>query len=164
MWEKREEEWQREKAARDHLMNEVLAVRQRQIQEKMELNRRAQEESIRYREQLIKELEEAKELTRREKEQEKELKTAWRQELEAQVPCAPETFPDAEGARAMSGLTETTLFSLCPADRTALARAGGAAAPEGGGRGGEISPAALPGAGAAGGQVHGGAGLSPQGR
>lgn len=51
----------------------------------MELNRRAQEESIKYREQLIKELEEAKELTRREKEQEEELKTARRQELEAQV-------------------------------------------------------------------------------
>ncbi|XP_065548153.1 trichoplein keratin filament-binding protein isoform X1 [Lathamus discolor] len=85
MWEKREEEWQREKAARDRLMNEVLAGRQRQIQEKMELNRRAQEESIRYREQLIKELEEAKELTRREKEQEEELKRARRQELEAQL-------------------------------------------------------------------------------
>lgn len=55
----------------------------------MELNRRAQEESIRYREQLIKELEEAKELTRREKEQEEELKAARRQELEAQVPCSP---------------------------------------------------------------------------
>lgn len=51
----------------------------------MDLNRRAQEESIKYREQLIKELEEAKELTRREKEQEEELKTARRQELEAQV-------------------------------------------------------------------------------
>ncbi|NXT25503.1 TCHP protein, partial [Syrrhaptes paradoxus] len=86
MWEKREEEWEREKAARDRLMNEVLAGRQRQIQEKMELNRRAQEESIKYREQLIKELEEAKELTRREKEQEEELRTARRQELEAQVP------------------------------------------------------------------------------
>ncbi|KFM10619.1 Trichoplein keratin filament-binding protein, partial [Aptenodytes forsteri] len=85
MWEKREEEWEREKAARDRLMNEVLAGRQRQIQEKMELNRRAQEESIKYREELIKELEEAKELTRREKEQEEELKTARRQELEAQV-------------------------------------------------------------------------------
>ncbi|KAM9526349.1 trichoplein keratin filament-binding protein [Guaruba guarouba] len=85
MWEKREEEWRREKAARDRLMNEVLAVRQRQIQEKMELNRRAQEESIRYREQLIKELEEAKELTRREKEQEEELKAARRRELEAQL-------------------------------------------------------------------------------
>ncbi|NXV81489.1 TCHP protein, partial [Atlantisia rogersi] len=86
VWEKREEEWEREKNARDRLMNEVLAGRQRQIQEKMELNRRAQEESIKYREQLIKDLEEAKELTRREKEQEEELKTARRQELEAQVP------------------------------------------------------------------------------
>ncbi|KAM6377560.1 trichoplein keratin filament-binding protein isoform 2-T2 [Pluvialis apricaria] len=85
VWEKREEEWEREKKARDRLMNEVLAGRQRQIQEKMELNRRAQEESIKYREQLIKELEEAKELTRREKEQEEELKTARRQELEAQL-------------------------------------------------------------------------------
>lgn len=85
MWEKREEEWEREKAARDRLMNEVLVGRQRQIQEKMELNRRAQEESIKYREQLIKELEEAKELTRREKEQEEELKTARRRELEAQL-------------------------------------------------------------------------------
>ncbi|KFQ12627.1 Trichoplein keratin filament-binding protein, partial [Leptosomus discolor] len=85
VWEKREEEWKREKAARDRLMKEVLAGRQRQIQEKMELNRRAQEESIKYREQLIKELEEAKALTRREKEQQEELKAARRQELEAQV-------------------------------------------------------------------------------
>ncbi|NXY07666.1 TCHP protein, partial [Pteruthius melanotis] len=85
MWEKREEEWEREKAARDRLMNEVLAGRQRQIQEKMELNRRAQEESIKYREQLIKELEEAKEGTRREQEQEEELQRARRRELQAQV-------------------------------------------------------------------------------
>ncbi|NWX21876.1 TCHP protein, partial [Aegotheles bennettii] len=85
VWEKREEEWEREKVARDRLMSEVLAGRQRQIQEKMELNRQAQEESIKYREQLIKELEEAKELRQREKEQEEELKTACRQELDAQV-------------------------------------------------------------------------------
>ncbi|NWW48071.1 TCHP protein, partial [Pedionomus torquatus] len=85
VWEKREEEWEREKKARDRLMNEVLAGRQRQIQEKMELNRQAQEESIKYREQLIKELEEAKELSRREKEREEEQKTSRRQELEAQV-------------------------------------------------------------------------------
>ncbi|CAN8192812.1 unnamed protein product [Coccothraustes coccothraustes] len=84
MWEKREEEWEREKVARDRLMSEVLAGRQRQIQEKMELNRRAQEESIKYREQLIKELEEAKEGTRREKEQEDEQKRAHRRELQAQ--------------------------------------------------------------------------------
>uniref|UniRef100_A0A8C0BBN1 Trichoplein keratin filament-binding protein n=1 Tax=Buteo japonicus TaxID=224669 RepID=A0A8C0BBN1_9AVES len=85
VWEKREEEWEREKVARDRLMNEVLAGRRRQIHEKMELNRQAQEKSIKYREQLIKELEEAKELTRREKEQEEELKAAGRRELEAQL-------------------------------------------------------------------------------
>uniref|UniRef100_A0A8B9NXX5 Trichoplein keratin filament-binding protein n=1 Tax=Apteryx owenii TaxID=8824 RepID=A0A8B9NXX5_APTOW len=97
VWEKREEEWEREKKARDRLMSEVLAGRQRQIQEKMELNRRAQEESVKYREQLIKELEEAKELTRREREQEEELKTARKQELEAQVwfsfqVCTPDVY------------------------------------------------------------------------
>lgn len=51
----------------------------------MELNRRAQEESIKYREQLIKELEEAKEGTHREKEQEEEQQRARRRELQAQV-------------------------------------------------------------------------------
>ncbi|KAF2987071.1 hypothetical protein EK904_005126 [Melospiza melodia maxima] len=84
IWEKREEEWEREKVARDRLMSEVLAGRQRQIQEKMELNRRAQEESIKYREQLITELEEAKEGTRRDKEQEEEQQRGHRRELQAQ--------------------------------------------------------------------------------
>ncbi|NXX22240.1 TCHP protein, partial [Podargus strigoides] len=85
VWEKREEEWEKQKMARDRLMNEVLAGRQHQIQEKLELNRRAQKESIKYREQLIKDLEEAKELMRWEKAQEEQLRTAHRQELEAQV-------------------------------------------------------------------------------
>ncbi|NWI52988.1 TCHP protein, partial [Calyptomena viridis] len=84
VWEKREEEWEREKVARDRLMNKVFAGRQRQIQEKMKLNRHAQEETIKYREQLIRELEEAKEQRRREEEQE-ELNRAHRQELEAQA-------------------------------------------------------------------------------
>ncbi|NWR30090.1 TCHP protein, partial [Tachuris rubrigastra] len=85
VWEMMKEEWEREKVARDHLMKEVFAGRQRQIQEKIKLNRCAQEETLKYREQLIRELEEAKELSRREKEREEELKTAHRQELEAQV-------------------------------------------------------------------------------
>ncbi|XP_014373308.2 trichoplein keratin filament-binding protein [Alligator sinensis] len=85
VWERREEEWEKERKARDRLMNEVLAGRQHQIQEKMEFNRRAQEESVKQREELIRELEEAKELTRREREEEEELKTARKQELEAQL-------------------------------------------------------------------------------
>ncbi|XP_038618880.1 trichoplein keratin filament-binding protein isoform X2 [Tachyglossus aculeatus] len=85
MWQKREEEWAQERQARDKLMNEVLAGRQLQIQEKMEQNRRAQEESLKCREQLLRDLEQAKELTWREKEEAAELKTARKQELEAQV-------------------------------------------------------------------------------
>ncbi|KAJ7309866.1 hypothetical protein JRQ81_007940 [Phrynocephalus forsythii] len=85
VWEKREEEWERERKARDRLMAEVLAERARQIRERMELNQQAQEESVKSREQLIRELEEAKQLTQREKEEEALQKTARRRELEAQL-------------------------------------------------------------------------------
>ncbi|XP_062999807.1 trichoplein keratin filament-binding protein [Elgaria multicarinata webbii] len=85
VWEKREQEWERERKARDRLMAEVLAERARQIQERMELNRQEQAESVKCREQLIQELEEAKQLTQREKEEEAVLKTARRRELEAQL-------------------------------------------------------------------------------
>ncbi|XP_077895055.1 trichoplein keratin filament-binding protein isoform X3 [Ictidomys tridecemlineatus] len=85
MWEKREAEWAREQSARDRLMTEVLMGRQQQIQEKIEQNRRAQEESLRHREQLIQNLEEARESARRAREESEELKSARKQELEAQV-------------------------------------------------------------------------------
>ncbi|XP_006147913.1 trichoplein keratin filament-binding protein isoform X1 [Tupaia chinensis] len=85
VWEKREAEWAREQSARDRLMSEVLTGRQQQIQEKIEQNRRAQEESLRHREQLIRNLEEAREAAHREKEEHEELKSARKQELEAQV-------------------------------------------------------------------------------
>ncbi|XP_020657550.3 trichoplein keratin filament-binding protein [Pogona vitticeps] len=85
VWEKREQEWERERKARDRLMAEVLAERARQIRERMELNRQAQEESVKLREQLIQGLEEAKQLTQREKEEEAGQKTLRRRELEAQL-------------------------------------------------------------------------------
>ncbi|KAM4827621.1 trichoplein keratin filament-binding protein [Thomomys bottae] len=85
MWEKREAEWARERNARDRLMREVLMGRQQQIREKIEQNRRAQEESLKHREQLIQSLEEARELARRAKEEREEQKSARKQELEAQV-------------------------------------------------------------------------------
>lgn len=85
MWQKREEEWERERQARMRLMQEVLVGRQRQIMERIETNRRAQEESVQLREMLIQELEEAKVTTQRMKDEEEEEKTARKQELEAQV-------------------------------------------------------------------------------
>lgn len=85
MWEKREAEWAREQIARDRLMSEVLTGRQQQIQEKIEQNRRAQEETLKHREDLLKSLEEGKQLAQRAKEESEELKSARKQELEAQV-------------------------------------------------------------------------------
>ncbi|XP_059510942.1 trichoplein keratin filament-binding protein isoform X1 [Stegostoma tigrinum] len=85
MWQKREEEWERERQARMRLMQEVLVGRQQQVLERLDMNRRAQEESVQRREDLIRELEELKETTKREKEEEEELKTARKQELAAQV-------------------------------------------------------------------------------
>ncbi|XP_036028063.1 trichoplein keratin filament-binding protein [Onychomys torridus] len=85
MWERREAEWAREQSARDRLMNEVLMGRQQQIQEKIEQNRRAQEETLKHREKLIQSLEEAKQSAQRAKEEKEELKSARKQELEAQV-------------------------------------------------------------------------------
>uniref|UniRef100_A0A4X2KIZ7 Trichoplein keratin filament-binding protein n=1 Tax=Vombatus ursinus TaxID=29139 RepID=A0A4X2KIZ7_VOMUR len=88
MWEKREAEWERERQARDRLMKEVLAERQHQLQEKIELNRRAQQEALKCREQLIRGLEEAREEAQRGRAEEVELKTIWRRELESQVSAA----------------------------------------------------------------------------
>ncbi|XP_013931313.1 PREDICTED: trichoplein keratin filament-binding protein [Thamnophis sirtalis] len=85
VWEKREEEWGRERKARDRLMAEVLAEREQQIQQKVERNRHAQQESVRCREQLIQRLEEAKQLTQREQEAALERKTARKEELQAQL-------------------------------------------------------------------------------
>ncbi|KAM8962005.1 trichoplein keratin filament-binding protein [Pelodytes ibericus] len=85
VWAKREAEWERERNARNRLMKEVLTVRQLQIQERIEQNKLAQKESLKNREQLIRELEVAKQLTSREKIEEEAQKTARKIELEAQI-------------------------------------------------------------------------------
>lgn len=66
-------------------LGQVLTGRQQQIQEKIEQNRRAQEETLKHREKLIQSLEEARQAAQRAKEEREELKSARKQELEAQV-------------------------------------------------------------------------------
>lgn len=73
---------------------QVLAERERQIREKMERNRLAQEESVQCRAQLISELEEAQRLTQREREEEAGLRSARKQELEAQVGAPWQSRPE----------------------------------------------------------------------
>ncbi|XP_062310051.1 trichoplein keratin filament-binding protein [Osmerus eperlanus] len=57
VWEKREAEWEKESRARERLMQEVLAGRQQQLEQKVQQNREDQEETLRRREELIQELE-----------------------------------------------------------------------------------------------------------
>ncbi|XP_053375365.1 trichoplein keratin filament-binding protein-like [Mercenaria mercenaria] len=68
MWQKREAEWEKERRARERLMKEVLESRTEQIEERMEAVRFRHEESIKQREQLLRELEIANQLTRRDQE------------------------------------------------------------------------------------------------
>merc|ERR1711939_89641 len=56
-WRKREEQWAREKAARDHLMREVIEERKRQIGRKEEKFQMQKEEEMLERERLIAEME-----------------------------------------------------------------------------------------------------------
>merc|ERR1712054_97528 len=56
-WRKREEQWAREKAARDHLMREVIEERKRQIKRKEEVFTQNKEDEMLERERLIAEME-----------------------------------------------------------------------------------------------------------
>ncbi|XP_013379463.1 trichoplein keratin filament-binding protein [Lingula anatina] len=85
MWQKREAEWERERQARERLMNEVLQGRQEQIEDRMEEIRKKQEESLERREELLRELDIAQQMTRREQEEEMKLKTERKQQLQAQM-------------------------------------------------------------------------------
>lgn len=85
MWTKREAEWERERLARERLMAEVLDVRRKQLDDKMEENKRRQEESIESREQLLRELEEAQRMTAREKSEEARLRREREEEIQAQI-------------------------------------------------------------------------------
>lgn len=112
MWEEREAQWEKERKARERLMQEVdraeipvhfqvigrvqqlisvppwgkvLAERQQQLAMKIQKNREAQEESRRRREELIKELETQRSLSRQDRENQESRRTAWLQEVHAQV-------------------------------------------------------------------------------
>lgn len=85
MWTKREAEWERERLARERLMAEVLDVRKRQLDDKMEENKRRQQESIESREELLRELEEVQRMTAREKVEEERQRREREKEIQAQV-------------------------------------------------------------------------------
>ena len=85
MWHKREQEWEKERAARERLMKEVLQERQAQLDQKMELLRDCQKESIERREVLLQEMDIANKMAAREEEEKRRNREHDRSELERQV-------------------------------------------------------------------------------
>ncbi|ELT99014.1 hypothetical protein CAPTEDRAFT_208507 [Capitella teleta] len=94
IWDQREAEWQKERAARERLMQEVMNERQLQMDYKMEANRRDQEESLERREELIRDLDLANQLTRREEKRKEEEKMQRKKELEGQITTRREDLDD----------------------------------------------------------------------
>ncbi|XP_060076042.1 trichoplein keratin filament-binding protein-like [Ylistrum balloti] len=85
MWQKRDAEWEREKKARERLMQEVLDDRQQQIELRIEENREQQELSLKHREQLLREMEVANQMTHREQKQAEAQKEAFKLDLKEQM-------------------------------------------------------------------------------
>ena len=65
MFAKREAEWDRERRAREKLMEEVFEERRIQLEEKMDRLRQAQAESMAQREELLRNIEQAEAETAR---------------------------------------------------------------------------------------------------
>ncbi|XP_038054854.1 trichoplein keratin filament-binding protein-like [Patiria miniata] len=84
-WQKRENEWERERLARERLMHEVLQGQQAQIDARMEENRLRQEQSLQQREELVREMELVQQMTQREKAEEERRKAETKREIEAQL-------------------------------------------------------------------------------
>ena len=87
MWSKREQEWQREKEARESLMADVLAERQHQLYERLENLKIRQQESIEEREKLLRDIEISNQLTARENREKENLEKTKFKELKSQVSC-----------------------------------------------------------------------------
>ncbi len=84
-WEKRNAEWERERLAREKLMNEVLNERKQQIVEKFEIIKQKKLESIEQREVLIKDMEITQQLAQKEREKLERAKVERKQDFQSQV-------------------------------------------------------------------------------
>lgn len=84
---------------------QVLDVRKRQLDDKMEENKRRQQESIESREELLRELEEVQRMTAREKAEELRQRRQREEEIQAQVRIITTT----SGLRALSLVPEKSL-------------------------------------------------------
>jgi hypothetical protein len=85
MWSQQEEKWNLEREARERLMTEVLAVLQRQLEEKLEANLAEQRDLVRSREKLVACVEQANAELQQENAAVKRKKEALKKEIDIQV-------------------------------------------------------------------------------
>nr|XP_039261787.1 trichoplein keratin filament-binding protein-like [Styela clava] len=95
VWEKREEEWRREREARERLMRDVLDERSDQLAYNMEENRRKQKRLLEEREELIAHLEDVQKTSRQEKREQEKIKLERKDELEQQATSRREKIKTA---------------------------------------------------------------------
>lgn len=91
-WEKKNLEWKKESMARETLMRQVLEERQRQLEDKFSVLNEKKIESLKKREELLRDMEKTQELVKREKEKQEREKTERRLELERQMSSRKEQF------------------------------------------------------------------------
>ncbi|XP_076333369.1 trichoplein keratin filament-binding protein-like isoform X2 [Tachypleus tridentatus] len=85
MWQKREAEWERERLAREKLLNEVLFGLKAQMEEKLEQNLKQQQEKLREREELVKEMELATKQSEEEEQNARAFRDQLKKDLESQI-------------------------------------------------------------------------------
>jgi trichoplein keratin filament-binding protein len=93
-WERRNEEWEKERIARETLMSQVMNERQRQIEEKFLIVKEKIDESLQKREELINDMEKAEQLLIKEKKKMELLKLENKLDLEAQISLRKEKLLD----------------------------------------------------------------------
>jgi trichoplein keratin filament-binding protein len=91
-WEKRNAQWERESQARQALMKQVLEERQNQINEKFDLLNEKKVESLRKREELLKDMEQTQLLAIREREKLEQAKLERRHDIESQLTSRKEAL------------------------------------------------------------------------
>ena len=91
-WEKRNAEWERERLARENLMNQVLDERNVQMEEKMKLLKQQKIESLMRREELIKDMEKTQQLAQSEKQKAEKNRLERKQDIESQMSARKENL------------------------------------------------------------------------
>ncbi|XP_065055118.1 trichoplein keratin filament-binding protein-like [Rhopilema esculentum] len=84
-WQKRESEWERERIARERLMQEVLHERQKQVDDRIQIVLRKKQDSIAEREDLIRQMEDYQQSLETEKIEEENRKQEREREISEQI-------------------------------------------------------------------------------